>query len=508
MKHLKLILGDQLNINHSWFKQVDDDVLFVMMEIRPESEYVTHHIQKILGIFSAMRSFSDELRGRGHQVRYYKVSDPDNLHSFIDNLEGLREEYNSSSCTYQEPDEYRLDNLLSQGLADVFDRVEMVSSEHFYTSRYELRNMFEGKKSLLMESFYRSMRRKHHVLMDGDQPITGKWNYDHSNRKKLPKGVTPPNPKIFSKDLSYLYNEIEEAQLNSIGAVESDCFIWPTTRDEALELLEFFVNELLESFGDYQDALTTDYWSLYHCRLSFVLNIKLLSPKEVVDKVESHWREHIDSINISQVEGFIRQILGWREYMRGIYWKEMPGYAELNHFNHESSLPQFYWTGDTKMNCMRHAIEQSLQYGYAHHIQRLMVTGNFALLAGVHPNEVDEWYLGIYLDAFEWVEITNTRGMSQYADGGIVGTKPYVSSGSYINKMSNYCRSCHYNVKEKIGEFACPFNSFYWHFLDRHRDDLAANPRMSMMYRVWDKMTNQEDILGQANLYLDQLEIL
>ncbi len=508
MMHLKLVLGDQLNINHSWFNQVDEKVLFVLMEVRPESEYVTHHIQKIIGIYSAMRSFADELRAEGHHVRYFKITDQDNKHSFIDNLQALRNKYDSSVCSFQEPDEYRLDQSLSEGLTNVFDHVEKVSSEHFYTSRNELWQMFEGKKSLLMESFYRAMRKKHGVLMDGGQPVTGKWNYDHSNRKKLPKSVVPPKPKSFNKDLSSLYNEIIDAELNYIGSVDVDRFIWPTTRAEALELLDFFILHLLDSFGDYQDAMSTEYWSLYHCRLSFVLNIKLLSPKEVVDAVESRWSTNLDSINISQVEGFIRQILGWREYMRGIYWKEMPSYASLNYFGHRSSVPQYFWTGDTKMNCVKHAIGQSLEYSYAHHIQRLMVTGNFALLVGVDPDEIDQWYLGIYIDAFEWVEITNTRGMSQYADGGIVGTKPYISSGSYINKMSNYCKGCHYSVKKKIGEGSCPFNSLYWNFLDRHRDQLQTNPRMSMMYRVWDKMNNQEDILGQAKVYLDKIERL
>ena len=505
---MRLILGDQLNINHSWYDEVDDQVLYVLMEIKPESEYVTHHIQKILGIFAAMRSFAQSLETKGHQVKYFKIGDSDNLHSFKQNLNLLAQEYGVEQVRYQEPDEYRLDLLLQTELSEVCKDVASVSSEHFYTSRFELEEMFEGKKSYLMETFYRAMRRKHNVLMDGDQPVTGKWNYDHSNRKKLPKGLVPPEPEQFDKDLSGIHKEIKGAALNSIGSVDAQQFLWTTTRDEALSLLNFFLDQLLPSFGDYQDAMTAEYWSLYHCRLSFALNIKLISPHEGVQAVETHWVDHSDRVDISQAEGFIRQILGWREYMRGIYWMQMPEYDSLNYFDHSEKLPQWYWTGDTKMNCMKHAIQQSLDYSYAHHIQRLMVTGNFALLAGIDPDEVDQWYLGIYIDAFEWVEITNTRGMSQYADGGIVGTKPYVSSGSYINKMSNYCRTCRYKVKEKVGPDACPFNSLYWHFLDRHRTKLSANPRMSMMYRVWDKMNNQEEILTQAHTYLEQIDDL
>lgn len=508
MKQFRLILGDQLNVHHGWFDHIDHEILYVLMEIRPESEYATHHIQKILGIFAAMRSFADTLQSKGHRVKYFKITDRDNLHSFCDNLNLLSQQYGVDQVCYQEPDEYRLDQLLQQGLADVFEKVTSVTTEHFYTSRTELEELFKGKKSLLMETFYRSMRRKHAVLMDGNQPVSGKWNYDHSNRKKLPKDLEPPDPLSFEKDLTTIYNEINDAELNYIGTVEASRFIWPTDRNESLILLNFFLEHLLPLFGDYQDAMTTDYWSLYHCRLSFALNIKLISPREVVSRVEDYWLQHINKIDISQVEGFIRQILGWREYMRGIYWMHMPKYNLLNHFNHKKSLPQWYWTGKTQMNCLKHAINQSLDYGYAHHIQRLMVTGNFALLAGINPDDVDQWYLGIYIDAFEWVEITNTRGMSQYADGGVVATKPYVSSGSYINKMGNYCRSCKYNVKEKIGDNACPFNSLYWYFLDRHRPMLGSNPRMTMMYRVWDKMKNQDEILSQANTHLENLEEL
>lgn len=506
---LRLILGDQLNAAHSWWEKVDSNVLFVFMEIKPESEYVTHHIQKIVGIFQAMRVFSEEMSERGHNVKYFRINDEDNHHSFHDNLQTLCHTYPITRIEYQEPDEYRLDILLSQQLPALGKEIRCCSTEHFYTHRLELSEMFSGKKAFLMESFYRAMRKKHQVLMDGDKPIFGQWNYDKENRKKLPSDHKPPQPKLFSHDVISILEDIEKAGIHHIGKIDALHFIWPKNRSESMQMLGYFVNELMDNFGTYQDAMSVDFWSLYHSRISFALNLKLIGPEVVVSTVEKEWRNRGQSQQmLHQVEGFIRQILGWREYMRGIYWAHMPKFSELNYFEHKRSLPEFYWTGDTRMNCMSRSIQQSLDYAYAHHIQRLMITGNFALLAGIHPDELDQWYLGIYIDAFEWVEITNTRGMSQYADGGIVGTKPYVSSASYIHKMGDYCKGCHYNHTKKTGEKACPFNSLYWHFINRHSTLLSTNPRMTMMYKLWDKMSEKEEILKQANYYLDHIESL
>jgi deoxyribodipyrimidine photolyase-related protein len=275
-------------------------------------------------------------------------------------------------------------------------------------------------------------------------------------------------------------------------------------------LLDFFVEHCLALFGTFQDAMAPNEWSLYHSRLSFSMNIKMLSPKEVIDKAIEAYQKFPDKIQYNQLEGFVRQIIGWREYMRGIYWEKMPAYAQVNYFEHHEKLPDWYWTGKTKMNCLKNAIQQSLQFAYAHHIQRLMITGNFALLAGVHPNEVDAWYLGIYIDALEWVEITNTRGMSQFADGGIVGSKPYVSSATYINKMSSYCTGCYYNKAKKTGDKACPFNSLYWNFYDKHESKLAKNPRIGMMYNVWRRMqpNDKTELLTQAEYYLTHINEL
>jgi deoxyribodipyrimidine photolyase-related protein len=285
-----------------------------------------------------------------------------------------------------------------------------------------------------------------------------------------------------------VYQDIQQAQLKTIGAIDPLNFSWTVTRAAAVNLLHEFIEQALPLFGTYQDAMTTQHWYLYHSRLSFALNVKLIGPREVIRAVEHAYNAHPNTYELNQIEGFIRQILGWREYMRGIYWAKMPEFSELNYFGNEAKLPSWYWTGETKMNCLHRAIKQSLDHAYAHHIQRLMVTGNFASLLGVHPDEVDRWYLGIYIDAFEWVEITNTRGMSQFADGGIVGSKPYVSSAAYVQKMSNYCDGCYYHYKDKFGEKACPFNTLYWDFYDRNRALLERNPRIGMMYKVWDKM--------------------
>jgi len=509
-KTLRLILGDQLNHSHSWFQKIDKNVIYVIIEMRQETDYVNHHIQKVIAFFAAMESFAEHLKKEGHQVIYWELDEKNNQQDLSQNLNFLFKKNKIQHFEYQLPDEYRLDEQLKKICEEISISFNDVDTEHFMSTRTELADFFEGKKTYLMESFYRSMRRKYDLMMDGDQPLTGRWNYDAENRKKIPKNHVPVQPLIFGKDVSKILDRIQNAEVKTIGKVDPSNFIWATTRKESLELLEFFIKECLPFFGMYQDAMTPHFWSLYHSRLSFSLNIKLLSPLEVVEAAIAHWEKNKEEISIAQVEGFVRQIIGWREYMRGIYWAKMPDFAEMNFLNHDKRLPNYFWNGNTKMSCVRHTVNQSLEYAYAHHIQRLMVTGNFALLAGIHPDELDEWYLGIYIDAIEWVEITNTRGMSQFADGGIVGTKPYVSSANYINKMSHYCGNCFYNKKEKVGERACPFNSFYWHFYDRHRDKLEKNPRIGMAYRLWNKMDGdlRVEILNQAEKYLNQIEEL
>ena len=509
-KTLRLILGDQLNTNHSWFKTIDDTVTYVMMEVRTETDYAQHHIQKVVGFFSAMRSFAAELQSKKHKVIYIHLNDKNNLQSFEKNLDALLNQGNYTQFEYLLPDEYRLDVLLKNYCNQLLIPYSVYDTEHFFSKREELGNFFEGKKMFLMESFYRAMRKKHNVLMEGDKPATGQWNYDGENRKKLPKNHKPTPPLVFNNDVSKIVAEIKDTDISTIGSIDAANFVWPINREQSLALLDFFVAEFLPLFGSYQDAMTPNEWSLYHSRISFSMNVKMISPKEVIDRAIQEWENRKDEIEYNQLEGFVRQIIGWREYMRGIYWLKMPEYASLNFFNNTEKLPDWFWTGKTKMNCLKDAITQSLEYAYAHHIQRLMITGNFALLAGVHPDEVDAWYLGIYIDAIEWVEITNTRGMSQFADGGIVGTKPYVSSASYIDKMSHYCGSCFYKKALKTGEKACPFNSLYWNFYDKHEDKLSKNPRIGMMYNVWRKMKPEDKsaLLEQADYYLKNINEL
>lgn len=509
-KTLRLILGDQLNINHSWYKKVDDEITYVLMEIRSETDYAKHHIQKIVGFFATMQAFASELKSVQHKVIYIRLNDEDNFQSFNKNCLHLITKYKFTHFEYQEPDEYRVDENLKQLISQLNISHQLYSSEHFLSDRLELGDFFKGKKAFLMESYYRYMRKKFNILMDGSQPLTGQWNYDNDNRKKLPVNHKVMPPLEFNNDVSLILNDIKKTKVESIGWIDAKNYIWPINRQQSLVLLQFFVSECLPLFGTYQDAMTPNGWSLYHARLSFSLNIKLISPLEVIQAAIAEWNKRPDEIDFNQIEGFVRQIIGWREYMRGIYWHKMPGFAKLNYFENSKKLPQWYWTGKTKMNCLKHSINQSLNYAYAHHIQRLMVTGNFALLAGVHPDAIDQWYLGIYIDAIEWVEITNTRGMSQFADGGIVGTKPYVSSATYIDKMSHYCGSCFYKKEKKTGDKACPFNSLYWNFYDQHENKLAKNPRIGMMYNVWRRMSSQTkaDLLEQAAFYLKHIDEL
>jgi len=510
-KILRLILGDQLNARHSWFDRSREDVVYTLMEVRQETEYVRHHIQKVVGFFAAMRHFAEELSQRGHRVIYLRLDDPENEQDFEKNLRRLIRREKCTRFEYLLPDEYRLDCQLESMAAKLPVPVTAVDTEHFLTAREDLQDFFRGKKRYLMESFYRHMRRQYAILMEGQQPLGGKWNYDHSNRNRYDGAVPLPAAKIFRNDVSDIAAMIARSEVKTIGQIVPRQFIWAVSRRQALALLKEFVRKRLPHFGTYQDAMTSESWSLFHSRLSFALNTKMLHPMEVIEAaVNSLSKENKEASSIEQVEGFVRQILGWREYMRGIYWAHMPAYATLNHFDHRVDLPDYYWNGETHMNCMRAAIAQSLRHAYAHHIQRLMITGNFALLAGVHPDAVDAWYLGIYIDAVQWVEIVNTRGMSQFADGGIVATKPYVATANYIDKMSDYCGPCAYNPKKRTGEGACPFNSLYWDFLHRHRAVLAANPRIGVMYRTWDRMTDEtrRDLLAQAAAYRDNLNSL
>ncbi len=491
-KTLRFILGDQLNLNHSWFQEKDENVIYFMAETKQETGYTRHHIQKIVAFFLSMRNFAQELKNQGHKVIYYEIDDKNNQQDLPSNLNQLIEEHHIEHFEYLYPDEYRLDMKLKTFCNKLDISSQAYNTEHFYTEREDIEKFYEGKKEMTMEYFYRDMRKKHGIMMlDDKKPEGGQWNYDKSNRKKWSGKPEIPEAKTFNHDIEAVLNQLEKMEVKSMGNIDKDNFPWPTSRAECLDVLDYFCNKLLVHFGDYEDALHTDQKFLFHSRLSFAMNSKMLSPKEVIETTLDYYYDHKDEIDISQVEGFVRQILGWREFMRGIYWKEMPDYKSKNKLQNTNKLPELYWTGKTDMNCLKHAVNQSLDDAYAHHIQRLMILGNFALLTMTDPNEVDAWYLGVYIDAIEWVELTNTRGMSQFADGGIVATKPYVSSGSYINKMSNYCKSCKYSVSKKEGDDACPFNNLYWNFLHEKKEHFENNQRMNMMMSLLKKMNKE-----------------
>ncbi|MBS1565707.1 MAG: cryptochrome/photolyase family protein, partial [Bacteroidetes bacterium] len=436
MKTLRLILGDQLNYRHSWYKKCDADVAYLIMEMRQETDYVLHHAQKLIGFFAAMYNFAAWLRRRGHHVIHLLINDPDNRHDLGANIRYAMKRSGAVRFEYQLPDEYRLDRQIQQWCADNGVDHKAYDTEHFLSGRQELASFF-GQRRPLMETWYRHMRQIHGILMASpDQPEKGQWNFDADNREPWKGEEQVPGTLQFGHDYTSIWKQIQQAGIQSFGDPGAAHFSWPTSRKQGLAVLEYFVKHLLPHFGRYQDAMHTQQRYFFHSRLSFALNTKMLSPLEVIERAEEAW--YGGRADITSVEGFIRQILGWREYMRGLYWAYMPDFGTSNFFNHNQPLPAWFWTGKTRMNCMHHCITQSLENAYAHHIQRLMVIGNFALLAGVHPDEVDAWYLGVYIDAIEWVEITNTRGMSQFADGGLTGTKPYVSSALYIHRMSNY----------------------------------------------------------------------
>ncbi|WP_408057199.1 cryptochrome/photolyase family protein [Veronia nyctiphanis] len=496
-KTLRLILGDQLNASHAWFKTKDEHVLYAIAEMKQETDYVRHHAQKVCAFFMAMEGFAEALKKAGHNVCHLTlddtIDDPD-LPSLITRLIN---ENGITGFEYQRPDEYRLKEQLSQ-LASTLEssglQTHCVDTEHFLLPFEEIDKQFKKDTHLRMETFYRKMRKRFDVLMLDGKPVGGKWNYDADNRKKLKKSdlALIPTPLTFTRKTSDVASRLKRHGVTTLGELD-DVMPWPVTRSEALAVLDFFIEEQLPNFGQFQDAMTCQSphsWSLFHSRLSFALNAKILHPMQVINAVLAAYEA--ESASIQAVEGFIRQVLGWREYVRGVYWANMPDYADKNHYGVDRDLPAFFWDGKTGMRCMSEAISQSLTTAYAHHIQRLMVTGNFSLLAGLDPRQVDEWYLGIYIDAIEWVEMPNTRGMSLFADGGIIATKPYCASGSYINRMSDYCSNCQYKVKEKSSDDACPLNSLYWDFMVSHREELTKNPRIGMIFGNWDKLADDE----------------
>lgn len=479
MKKLVLILGDQLDINSPIIKKLNpktDQV--VMIESADEAQYVWSHKAKIALFLSAMRHFSKQLEELGIPLQYIKQfpkSISDTLRAII-----KKEKFTHLACL--EPGEYRLKCEIEELAAELNIELEMQEDPHFYCSRQEFSNWVAGKKELRLEYFYRLMRKTHNILVDKEgNPEGGQWNFDRDNRKPFPKkgpGLIPP-PELFEPDAitKAVLTEVEERYSDHPGSLAH--FQWPVTRQQALQALEGFVEHRLATFGIYEDAMWTDTPFGWHSLLSSSLNLKLLNPREVIDAVLVAWKKY--DLELATVEGFIRQILGWREFVRGMYYLDMPQMALDNFYNHQNRLPDWYWTGDTKMKCMQEAIGQTLEFGYAHHIQRLMVTGNFALLAEILPKDVCDWYLAIYIDAIEWVELPNTAGMALFASGGRFTSKPYIASGAYIKRMSNYCGSCQYKSDIRFGEDACPMTNLYWNFLIKHRTQFEASPRTRLM---------------------------
>jgi deoxyribodipyrimidine photolyase-related protein len=508
-QRLRLILGDQLNPLHTWFQTASPEVVYILMEIRQETDYVRHHAQKVLGIFAAMRDFARQLQAAGHRVRYITLADPSNRQSLTANLDALLAHYRAAVLEYQTPDEWRLDDQLAQWSLTCPATIHMVDTEHFLSERLQATQLFRGRQHWLMEHFYRTMRKRYRILLDAEgQPAGGSWNFDADNRKPW-RGVPaePPDTRPLH-DHSALWAAVQAAGVATIGNPQAETFRWPLNRQEALAQLDDFIRQGLPHFGDFQDALSQGRVRLFHSLLSFALNTKMLHPLEVIQRAEAAWRE--GQAPLSAVEGFIRQILGWREYVRGVYWATMPGYTAQNKLTHQRPLPAWFWSGHTRMACMAQAIGQSLEHAYAHHIQRLMVIGNFALLAGLDPAQVHRWYLGIYIDAFEWVEAPNTLGMSQFADGGLLATKPYVSSAAYLQRMGDHCRHCAYDAKAKTGAQACPFNALYWDFLARHQERFGRNPRLGMAYQHLNQMSPAAwaELRRAAAAHLDHLDDL
>lgn len=500
---LVLVLGDQLSPNLSALRTANKatDVI-IMAEALGEANYVRHHPKKIALIFAAMRKFAAQLRGEGWQVRYSKLDDEDAPQTLNEALLQGAEAVGATEVICTEAGEWRV----IDALAELPLTVTTLSDDRFLSSHQEFESWAEGRKQLRMEYFYRDMRRKTGLLMEGDQPAGGQWNYDHDNRKAPPKSLDFEGPFRFEPDavVREVLDLVAKRFGENFGTLEP--FWFATDALQAQAHFDHWIATGLAGFGDYQDAMLLGQPHLYHAHIGMYLNIGLLDPLEVCQAVEKAWIEGFAPLNA--VEGFIRQVIGWREYIRGIYFLQGRDYTTRNDLGHTRDLPASFWGQKTWMACIEAAVGQTQEEAYAHHIQRLMVTGNFALLAGVDPHQVHEWYLAVYADAFEWVEAPNVIGMSQFADGGIVASKPYVSSGNYIDKMSNYCKSCSYKVKQKTGPDACPFNLLYWHFLDRHSEKFRANPRMGNMYRVWDRMDEDRraQVLLDADNWLAKLD--
>lgn len=501
------ILGDQLSLTLSSLADADPETTTIlMMEVVEEATYVRHHPKKIAFLFAAMRHHAAALGEKGWSVDYVRLDDPDNAGSFTGEIARAIERHDPTRIVVTEAGEWRVQAMLEAWETIFGIPVSIRSDTRFLCSHDRFKAWADDRRELRMEFFYREMRRETGLLMDGAKPVGGKWNFDHDNRKPAKRDLLIPRPLSFGPD--DVTQEVLALVADRFGdhAGTLDGFDFAVTRKDALRQQRAFLTHALPGFGDNQDAMLTGEPYLWHAVLSPYINAGLLDPLDLCKAVEKEY--DAGKVPINAAEGFIRQIVGWREFVRGIYWREGPDYVERNFLGAKRDLPAFYWTGETDMHCLSQAIGQTLDKAYAHHIQRLMITGNFALLIGAEPQQVHRWYLEVYADAYEWVEMPNVIGMSQFADGGLLGSKPYAASGAYISRMSDYCENCRYDVKRKTGEGACPFNALYWDFLDRNAEKLFGNHRLAQPYATWRRMSEEKrkDYTDSAQAFLQQLD--
>ena len=500
------ILGDQLAASISSLSdRAPHDTVVLMMEVADETTYVRHHKAKIALVLSAMRHFAAALRAAGWQVDYIRLDDPANTGGFSGEVARAVERHGARGVQITEPGEWRVARMIDGWRETLPVRVRVLPDTRFVCPLPDFFQWAAARRELRMEWFYRNMRRKTGLLMDGDKPAGGRWNFDPENRGGPEPGLMPPAPPRFEPDTvtREVLELVASRFANHFGSLEA--FNWPVTAEQAEQAVAAFLAQRLPSFGRYQDAMMARHDTMFHALLSPALNLGLIDPLDLCRRAEIEWRE--GRAPIEAVEGFIRQIIGWREYIRGMYWLDMPGMAQANALDAQRPLPDFWWTGDTPMRCLSEAVRTSRDNAYAHHIQRLMVLGNFALLAGIRPQEVADWFLAVYADAFEWVELPNVAGMALHADGGRLASKPYAASGAYIDRMSDYCGACAYKVKQKTGPQACPFNALYWHFLSRNERRLSGNPRLFQPYANWRRMSAEKraEYLESAEAFLATL---
>ncbi|MFN0263136.1 cryptochrome/photolyase family protein [Tepidamorphus sp. 3E244] len=493
VRNLHIVFGDQLSDRLQAFKDFDADKdAVLMMEVEQEATYVPQHKIRLVLFFSAMRHFRDHLRDKGFTVHYADLDDDNDRGSFGEEIPRWINKLHPEELVATQPGEHRVEEILRKAAKDADLELRIVEDDHFMCSLETFREWASDRKSLVLERFYRSQRQAHGILMDGDNPVGGDWNFDEDNRESFGKKGPPEikAPRSFRADeiTEAVIEMVEDRFTDSPGSLEG--FDYPVTRKQALEALRDFIEYRLADFGTYQDAMAKGHPYLYHSRLSCVMNLHLIDPDEIVEAAVSAYEDGYAPINA--VEGFVRQIMGWREYVRGIYWTRMPDYANKNHLDADRDMPAFMWTGETDMACVADAVGQLNDHAYAHHIQRLMVLGLFSLLVGVRPYDVHRWHMSMYADAIDWVSLPNVLGMSQFGDGGVMATKPYAASGNYINRMGDYCKDCRYKPKEATGEDACPFTTLFWDFLSRNRSKLQNNRRMTMMYKNLDRKSDAD----------------